>query len=330
MKTRVRSGLLMAPLLAVVWVGGYALLAACAVLSVFAAREFYRAFETATADTDAPVRPSRRTALVSVILLYCCPFILRDGDLAWAAVSVVLCFSLLFLKNERSLTDCLVTLAGLFYVVLFIYFIYAIDLFYDPMRMAAVAGDADFISGLNLPDRTGVAFYIRGFRYNWVWLVVFSAFATDIFAYFTGRALGRRKLAPKLSPKKTVEGSAGGVAGSVVVCGLFGWFAMPEFFVHCVVLGFLGGVVSQLGDLTASAIKRRLGVKDYGALIPGHGGLLDRIDSMLFTAPLVYVYLSALSFWTLNGDMKTPVFSLIMRQMNGASIVPSAGVIGLG
>jgi phosphatidate cytidylyltransferase len=179
--------------------------------------------------------------------------------------------------------------------------------------MASIAGNDGYIFNDPLVggmiQRTYGHFYIHGFRYNWVWLVIFSAFATDIFAYFTGRAFGRRKLAPVLSPKKTVEGGIGGVVGSIAACGLFGYFAMPEFFVHCIAIGVLGGVVSQFGDIAASAIKRKLGIKDYGTLIPGHGGLLDRVDSLLFTAPLVFIYLSALCYWQgLSGiDMPTPL-----------------------
>ncbi|MDR2163229.1 MAG: phosphatidate cytidylyltransferase [Clostridiales Family XIII bacterium] len=330
MKTRIKSGLLMAPMLAVVWVGGYVLLAACVALSVFAVREFYRAFETACAEKGRPVRASRKVAVASIILLYCLPLVLRDGYLAWAVITVAMCFALLFFGDGRGIADSLVTMAGLFYVALFIYFIYAIDLFYDPMGIASlvtedgyitspVSGggevwDSGFSWNYNLFNSTNGLFCIHGFRYNWVWLVIFSAFATDIFAYFTGRAIGRRKLAPVLSPRKTVEGSIGGVAGSVIVCGLFGHFAMPEFFAHCIVIGVLGGVVSQLGDITASAIKRKLGIKDYGNLIPGHGGLLDRIDSLIFTAPLVFIYLSAMAYWESAGDLAP----IILNGVKGA------------
>ena len=96
---------------------------------------------------------------------------------------------------------------------------------------------------------------------------------------------------PSVSPKKTVEGSIGGIIGSVVLCGLFGYFFLEKGFVTCIIIGALGGVISQLGDLSASVIKRKIGIKDWGTLIPGHGGILDRIDSVLFTAPLVFYIL---------------------------------------
>jgi phosphatidate cytidylyltransferase len=325
MKTRVKSGFLMAPLLIVVWVGGYVLLAACVVLSVFAVREFYRAFETATADADRPIRPSFKAGTAGIILLYVIPLMI--GYIGWAVIAVALCFALLFLKDERSVTDSLVTMAGIFYVALFISCLYRIDVEFAPLRI----GNTDMIDRL-LNSDTRLDFYIHGFRYNFVWLAVLSAFATDIFAYFIGRAFGKRKLAPVLSPKKTVEGAVGGLAGSVLCCGLFGWFAMPDLLVHCIIMGVLGSVAAQAGDLTASAVKRRLGVKDYGSLIPGHGGLLDRIDSLLFTAPLVYLYLCVIRFWTVDGDMRTPAFELIWQSMNGvidSSVFEITGAIGL-
>jgi phosphatidate cytidylyltransferase len=313
----------MAPILVVVWIGGYVLLAACVVLSVFAVREFYRAFEIATVDADRPIKPSFKMGVVSAMLLYITPLVATES--AWFVIVAVMCFSLLFLRDERSVTDSLVTMAGIFYVVYFISFIYRTDMEYSPIPLSLVSGDYESAASGDMP--APFAPYIHGFRNNFVWLIVFSAFATDIFAYFTGRAIGKHKLAPLLSPKKTIEGSVGGVVGSVVVCGLFGYFAIPEFFVHCVVIGALGGVASQFGDLTASAIKRRLGIKDYGALIPGHGGLLDRIDSILFTAPLVYLYLSAVSVWTL-GDMKTPVFEYLWQSMNGTVDASIAHILG--
>ena len=81
------------------------------------------------------------------------------------------------------------------------------------------------------------------------------------------------------------------VLGSVILSGLFGWFFLPDLLIHCLVIGVLGGIVSQFGDLTASIFKRKMGIKAYGHLIPGHGGILDRFDSVLFTGPMVYYYI---------------------------------------
>jgi phosphatidate cytidylyltransferase len=110
-------------------------------------------------------------------------------------------------------------------------------------------------------------------------------------AYFSGFLFGKNKLCPKISPKKTIEGAVGGTIGSIVLSGIFGYFVMPEMLVHCLVIGLLGSIVAQFGDLTASIFKRKMGIKDYGNLIPGHGGILDRFDSVLFTGPIIYYYI---------------------------------------
>ncbi len=129
-----------------------------------------------------------------------------------------------------------------------------------------------------------------------IWCVVIGSVMTDTAAYFTGVTLGRHKLLPAISPKKTVEGAIGGVLGCTVVMGVFG-LLVPSVvrvdvpWVHFLVLGLLCGIVSQVGDWSASAIKRSAGIKDFGKLIPGHGGMLDRIDSILFVGPVVYLYL---------------------------------------
>lgn len=127
-------------------------------------------------------------------------------------------------------------------------------------------------------------------------LPLLAAFATDVGAYFGGRFFGRRKLAPSISPAKTVEGSIGGMVLSFAVLVLWALLANEKFpfgWVELLALSSLLSVTSQLGDLTESMLKRYCGVKDSGSFLPGHGGLLDRIDSLLFTVPLTY-YLAVL------------------------------------
>lgn len=132
-----------------------------------------------------------------------------------------------------------------------------------------------------------------------VWLIFISSWICDTCAYLTGMAIGRHKLAPVLSPKKSIEGSIGGVAGSALVGALFAWIFLlpltnqPETVWAVALISAAGAVISQVGDLAASAIKRDHQIKDYGKLIPGHGGIMDRFDSVLFTAPVIY-YLSVL------------------------------------
>jgi hypothetical protein len=109
--------------------------------------------------------------------------------------------------------------------------------------------------------------------------------------FYIGRAYGKKKLAPRISPAKTVEGGLGAVAGSVAGAVLSKLLFFPQLpLVHALILGVAVGGIGQLGDLWESLLKRSAQVKDSGALIPGHGGLLDRIDSVLFATPLVYYY----------------------------------------
>ncbi|HSQ33532.1 MAG TPA: phosphatidate cytidylyltransferase [Peptostreptococcaceae bacterium] len=121
----------------------------------------------------------------------------------------------------------------------------------------------------------------------YVWLIFILAFMTDTCAYFAGYFFGKHKLIPQVSPKKTIEGSIGGIIGSTISCIVFGYLFNLNL-VHMIVIGSIGSVVAQVGDLFASSIKRYIGIKDYGKLIPGHGGILDRFDSVIFTAPFVY------------------------------------------
>jgi phosphatidate cytidylyltransferase len=125
----------------------------------------------------------------------------------------------------------------------------------------------------------------------WVFFILVLAFAGDIAAFYIGRRFGKRKLLPEVSPGKTVEGIFGLVAGSIVGCLLFKLFFFPTLpAVHAVILGLVGSVAGQLGDLSESALKRSAGVKDSGMILPGHGGILDRLDCLMFITPFVYYY----------------------------------------
>lgn len=125
--------------------------------------------------------------------------------------------------------------------------------------------------------------------YDWVLLAVFTTFATDTGAYAAGRLTGRHKLAPRLSPSKTVEGAVGGLAtGALAAWGLNALLGLDRSPAAMLALGAAAAVAGQAGDLAESLIKRAAGVKDMGTILPGHGGVLDRLDSLLFVAPLVY------------------------------------------
>lgn len=125
----------------------------------------------------------------------------------------------------------------------------------------------------------------------WIFFILVLAFAGDVAAYYVGRRLGKRKLLPEVSPGKTVEGTIALIAGSVVGSLLFRqWFFTELTVTHAALLGLVGSVVGQLGDLSESALKRTAGVKDSGVILPGHGGILDRLDCLMFITPFVYYY----------------------------------------
>lgn len=133
-----------------------------------------------------------------------------------------------------------------------------------------------------------------------VWLIFLASWGCDTCAYCVGMLIGKHKMSPKLSPKKSVEGAVGGVAGAALLGAIYGAVVsgrisssvslVPVFALICAV----GALISMVGDLAASAIKRNHGIKDYGTLIPGHGGILDRFDSVIFIAPVICFLAEAL------------------------------------
>lgn len=263
MKTRIISGLCMVPLLIVVYLGGYWLTALCILIGFIGIRELFRGFNA------IDIHPSEPVAYGAMLVLYLLNGFVpgqHEYILGWLCAGIMASSIYIFKIDQRKIEDALATMLGIIYVVFFSYHVV-------------------------LVDQTGEYSVL-------IWLVLLSAFCTDIFAYFSGYFFGKHKLCPVLSPKKTIEGAIGGTLGSVVCCGLFGWFVTPDIWIHCLIIGFIGAILSQCGDLTASAYKRKMGIKDYGNLIPGHGGILDRFDSVLFTAPVVYYYI----IFVLTGD----------------------------
>jgi phosphatidate cytidylyltransferase len=127
-----------------------------------------------------------------------------------------------------------------------------------------------------------------------VWLIFLCSWGCDTCAYCVGMLIGKHKMSPKLSPKKSVEGAVGGVVGAALLTLLYGFIfkeSMGSSSIHIYIMAAIsaaGALISMVGDLAASAIKRNYEIKDYGKLIPGHGGILDRFDSVIFTAPIIY------------------------------------------
>ena len=277
MKTRAKSAFIMAPLLVFVFLGGHILALGMAALTILALHEYTKAF--------GEKRPSLRVQAASAVILYICYCFFSFWQhffivlFLWLFVSLLLCFISMFAVEKRDLMQGMASVTGVVYIIFLGFHIVLIDVMFSvPFFEAGILR----VTGLQ----------------SYVWIVFLSAFGADIFAYFTGRLIGKHKLCPSISPNKTVEGAVGGFFGSVALCGLFGYFFLPGGFVVCIIIGAVCGVVSQLGDLSASVLKRKIGIKDWGTLIPGHGGVLDRIDSVLFTAPAVFYILF---FWSIAG-----------------------------
>lgn len=150
--------------------------------------------------------------------------------------------------------------------------------------------------GWLVPLRFDIGYAKLGIRMLFLLLVVI--WAGDIFAYFVGRAIGRHKLAPRISPGKTVEGFVGGMLGNLAAAAIYHHFQLTEFArTEILLIALAFGTVGQLADLFESVLKRGAGVKDSSSILPGHGGVLDRIDSLLLATPVLYFYL----WWRFSG-----------------------------
>lgn len=250
---RILSSIILLPLLCFVLInGGIPFYLGVLIISVMALKEFYDAFK---------VKSFNPVNMLGYILSICI-------------------FVIFFCNIENSY------LGLLFFILFFIGCILVVFKKYNIMDIGIT-----FLGIIYIPYFLSHIILVRSsFDYKYIWLIFIIAWTSDTFAYFSGYFFGKHKLIPEISPKKTVEGSLGGIIGSVVSCVIFG-YAFKFNLLHMAMIGGLGSVISQFGDLYASAIKRFLGIKDYGKLIPGHGGILDRFDSIILTAPFVYYFL---------------------------------------
>jgi phosphatidate cytidylyltransferase len=254
--TRLISGVILLDIALIVIIrGSYLLYAVCLVLSLIGAFEFYRAMGLYS-------RGKKRTPLeivgyIGVILYY---LSLISGGQMPRIISVVLCVTLLmsvyvFTFPAFRIGQVMTALFGIIYVGVMLSFIYQ-------TRM--------------LPNG----------RYS-VWLIFICSWGCDTCAYLFGRMFGRHKMTPVLSPHKTIEGAVGGIVGASVLGLLFALLTREDAAAF-MIISAIGAVISIIGDLAASAVKRNEDIKDYGTLIPGHGGVLDRFDGVIFTAPVIY------------------------------------------
>jgi phosphatidate cytidylyltransferase len=235
--------------------GGWPLALLCMAISLIGQRELYLAFDK----KDKPIHGAGYmfTAAHYLLILYGGAGLHVLVGMAFFVVLIQACMAMFF--RHLTLQECISTLFGFFYMPFLFSFVF-------------------LVRGL------------EGGQY-YVWLIFTATFGCDTFAYFAGITLGKHKLVNTPSPKKSVEGIVGGVLGAALVGFLYGWWVKEITVGVAVAISVLGAMLSVMGDMSASAVKRHTGIKDSGSIIPGHGGVLDRFDSALFVAPMVYLVL---------------------------------------
>ncbi|WP_298837534.1 phosphatidate cytidylyltransferase [Clostridium sp.] len=263
MNNRYIGALVLAPFIIFLFLGGVYLKYIVMVLSIFGMYEFYKVSRK---------KHYKPIALIGygLCILY---YLNMNKDflqsfniyILIATIFLLLCIPVVY--TSYNFVDVALTLFGFLYVAVFFSFIVFID------------------------NKT--------YGQYLVWIIFICSWGCDTLAYYSGRILGKggkHKLCPKVSPNKTIEGSIGGLLGSIIGCTIYGYiiskYGVNIELYHYAIIGVLCGVFGQFGDLIASSIKRYVGAKDYSNLIPGHGGILDRFDSILFVSVVVFYYIT--------------------------------------
>ena len=259
---RLIGALCLIPLIIFVVIGGWANLFVCVAVTVISMYEFYRGFTNIGLKPNIFIGYGFYAIWLGIVIRV--GFFSGGEGLAWAVLLW------LFLAVAGTL------LYGVFSV--------DNDVFEGPLGLLGTLYIGFLMSHFVLIERSGDTSILR-------YLVLIASSGSDICAYYAGLMFGKTPLHTKVSPKKTLEGCLGGMIGSVVLSLLFGLLFARQYLLHCAVIGLIGSVFSELGDLVASSFKRKMGIKDYGDLIPGHGGMLDRFDSWAFSAPVIYYYI---------------------------------------
>jgi phosphatidate cytidylyltransferase len=240
-------------------------------------------FQLARAKGIAPA--AKTTLVVSQILLITATLSPALADAVLPVAGTCICFYLLFQPKFATIADISASILGLFYGGY-------LPSYWVRLRGLGSAESSNLVLGGFWPESLQLDLWPVGLTTTL--LAFFCIWAADIGAYAIGKIFGRTRLSD-ISPKKTVEGAVFGVAASMIIAiagaGVLGW---PGWPLSGMALGLMIGIASLLGDLTESMMKRDAGVKDSGQLIPGHGGILDRADSYVFTAPLVYYFVTLL------------------------------------
>lgn len=221
-----------------------------------------------------------------------------------AALSVFTVFTVYFRDAAFAGSTIFVLMPWLLAALLVVLFIAAVQVYGTDDELTFPDLCAVAVSGLVIPLALSCLVRLRMLDYGagLVLIPLVSAFMSDALALFGGMLLGKTKLAPRVSPKKTREGAVSGLVGGMVGMILYRifFFLCTEMQLHlgwCVLLGLVGAVLGQLGDLSFSCVKRQCGIKDYGRLLPGHGGVLDRFDSVIFAAPVIWMLVSAVTLY---------------------------------
>jgi phosphatidate cytidylyltransferase len=262
LRTRVLSAIVLIPLVAgVTYAGGWILAGVLLVVAVRAAYELFQLLESAG---YRPLLPATALIIAALLVVARFPEASLLGLVLAASVVGTLIWQLLRPPVGHPTQSWALTLgAALWLGWLISHFVLLRDL------------SSPF--GLGIGTR-------------WLVLMFLVTWINDSAAYFVGKAIGRHPCAPYLSPKKTWEGTAGGWIGGLIATMLLGYWLVDLPWIHGLILGALVATIAPFGDLAKSMIKRQMGVKDFSALIPGHGGMFDRIDSLLFVAPVIYYY----------------------------------------
>lgn len=297
---RIGSAVVLLPIVAgIVWWGEPLVTVTVALLSVLALHELFGLFR------GGGYLPRRSAGYLSVVLFVLAASLRVRVPLDWTGFALVtsimasLAVELPRRNREHSLLHWALTLAGSAYI--------GWTLAHFVLLRA--------ITTPGLHENTLLRFLRLEPGAAWIVFVLAVTFLSDTGAYFTGRAFGRHKMAPYISPKKSWEGAAGGLLASMLTgMALVPLLGLPIGLLGGALLGAIGSAAGQIGDLAESLIKRQVDIKDSGHIIPGHGGILDRIDSLLFTAPVLYYMIRIVLY--VSGTL----------MLNGAAALSSFGL----
>lgn len=291
MVLRIITGIIGIAIAAVlIQIGGTPFAVAAILLALIAWHEYCMVFQRAGAS------PAYIFGAITLVLMLCCAWLGNFEELLGAlTLGTIAIFILMVLFGLRP-NDVCVSVAGLVYIgIPFTNLILLRFLTDDAMpseSIDAVKSLSDV--GTTLIGNFDLAHIQALFNIDTgcklIWLLFLCTWASDTFAYFIGSAIGSHKIAPSISPNKTVEGIFGSIVGTIFTAVIVGHFLFAFDMTQMLILGVIMAFAATLGDLAESSIKRSAGVKDSGFLVPGHGGVLDRFDSVFFTAPIFYYF----------------------------------------